>query len=379
MEPLFSPYVVTFVRVSKIIVIKMSFIAEVIEWYGENKRDLPWRKTKDPYIIWLSEIILQQTRVEQGLPYFQRFAERFPTVADFAHAEEGEIMKLWQGLGYYSRGRIMHHTANMVMEAHGGYFPQRYDELIKLKGIGEYTAAAIASFSSNEAKAVVDGNIFRLLSRFFGIDEPINSSKAKKVFIELANEIIDPEQPGISNQSMMEFGSLLCRPYSPDCGICPVRSDCFAFKHDRVNQLPVKLKKTVQRERHLNYLVISKENQILLNKRGPKDIWENLYEFPLLETPLAVKPIELVQMEQFQLLFGKNVKARLVEGPVKHVLSHQKLFANFVQLENIEERFNDCGKSWFYADIQELNKHAMPKLIFAFLNKFSTLISSNKT
>ena len=230
----------------------------------------------------------------------------------------------------------MHHTANMVMEAHGGYFPQRYDELIKLKGIGEYTAAAIASFSSNEAKAVVDGNIFRLLSRFFGIDEPINSSKAKKVFIELANEIIDPEQPGISNQSMMEFGSLLCRPYSPDCGICPVRSDCFAFKHDRVNQLPVKLKKTVQRERHLNYLVISKENQILLNKRGPKDIWENLYEFPLLETPLAVKPIELVQMEQFQLLFGKNVKARLVEGPVKHVLSHKKLFANFVQLENIE-------------------------------------------
>jgi A/G-specific adenine glycosylase len=187
----------------------MDFAKEIIDWYQLHKRDLPWRNTTDPYIIWLSEIIMQQTRVEQGTPYFYRFAEKYPTVDLFAAASEDDILNLWQGLGYYSRGRNMHHTAQMVMEEHGGYFPGGYKDLIKLKGIGEYTAAAIASFSSNEAHAVVDGNVFRLLSRFFGIDTPINSGKGKKIFTELANELLDKRRAAIYNQAAMEFGSLL--------------------------------------------------------------------------------------------------------------------------------------------------------------------------
>ena len=220
----------------------MNFAEEIIEWYQLHKRDLPWRNTNDPYIIWLSEIIMQQTRVEQGMPYFNRFAEKYPTVKQFANAKEEEILKLWQGLGYYSRGRNMHHTAKIVMEEHAGYFPSSYDSLIKLKGIGEYTAAAISSFSSNEAKAVVDGNVFRLLSRYFGIDTPINSGKGKKLFTELANELLDKSQAGEFNQAIMEFGSLQCKPKNPDCLACPLQVGCEAKKSNRIQELPIKIK-----------------------------------------------------------------------------------------------------------------------------------------
>src|SRR5690606_30446823 len=220
----------------------MHFIKEVIAWYLVNKRDLPWRKTQDPYIIWLSEIILQQTRVEQGLPYFHRFLEKYPTVSDFAAADEDEILNLWQGLGYYSRGRNMHKTSKIVMEEHGGYFPSKYEDLLKLKGVGEYTAAAISSFSVGEVKAVVDGNVFRLLSRFFGLQEVINSPQGKRAFTELANDVINKHDSGTSNQAMMEFGAMVCKPRNPDCIVCPLSQQCFALRNDMIAILPLKKK-----------------------------------------------------------------------------------------------------------------------------------------
>lgn len=350
----------------------MSFIAEVIAWYEENKRDLPWRKTTDPYIIWLSEIILQQTRVDQGMPYFQRFAERFPTVTEFAAADEDEILKLWQGLGYYSRGRNMHKTANVVMEEYAGYFPKRYDDLIKLKGVGEYTAAAISSFSSNEAKAVVDGNVFRLLSRYFGINEPINSSRAKKLFTDLANDVIDKSQAGLSNQSLMEFGSLQCKPKNPLCETCPLVLSCDAYKTGRVDILPVKLKKTKVRERFFNYVIAVKGRQVLFHKRGGNDIWQNLFEFPLIETEAPITAQELIGSEEFVSLFGDEVLSTGSYGVVKHILSHQRIMANYVFISGYKDRF-EGKKDWFYTDIESLDQFASPKIIFAFINKFPTL------
>ncbi|MGZ3777674.1 MAG: A/G-specific adenine glycosylase, partial [Bacteroidia bacterium] len=222
----------------------MNFADEVTRWYLKNKRQLPWRDTADAYVIWLSEIILQQTRVEQGLPYFYRFIEKYPTVQSFAEASEGEILNLWQGLGYYSRGRNMLKTAREVVEKYGGIFPSAYNQLISLKGIGEYTAAAISSFAANEARAVVDGNVYRVLARYFGISEPINGSRGKKIFQDVADELLNKEHPGTHNQAMMEFGAMLCRPKNPDCGICPLRAGCYAFTNGEIASLPQKLKKT---------------------------------------------------------------------------------------------------------------------------------------
>lgn len=349
----------------------MSFIDEVIGWYNNNKRDLPWRNTNDPYLIWLSEIILQQTRVEQGMPYYHRFAEKYPTISHFAAAGEDQILNLWQGLGYYSRGRNMYKTALMVMEEHGGYFPSQYEKLIKLKGIGEYTAAAVSSFSANEARAVVDGNVFRLLSRYFGIDEVINSPKGKKVFTQLANEVIDTRRPGLSNQAMMEFGSLQCRPANPDCGNCPLRTGCFACNTSSVQNFPVKQKKKATRDRYFNYIVVSDGEKVLMNKRTGKDIWENLHEFPLFETSHFVPAEELITTPGFRELFGENVKISLVHGPVKHILSHQRLFAQYIIIKGFEENFL-MKKPWFYAKNDTLHDLAQPKLIFAFLKMFPT-------
>ena len=346
----------------------MNFISELIEWYNLNKRDLPWRNTSDPYIIWLSEIILQQTRVDQGLPYFYRFAEKYPSIADFAAATEDEILNLWQGLGYYSRGRNMHQTAQMVMEEHAGYFPKRYDELIKLKGIGEYTAAAISSFSANEAKAVVDGNVFRVLARYFGVDEPINSSKAKKLFTKLANEVIDHANPAISNQALMEFGSLHCRPQNPLCQTCPVQVSCYAFQNSLVDKLPFKLKKAAVRNRFFNYIVLLNDQKLLMNKRGPNDIWQNLYELPLFETDNFQEASAIVNGPGFQKHFGK-VEISSVEGPVKHLLSHQKIHAQFIVVNKVDSNKISKQESWFFTDLTNLDALAQPKLIFAFLKK----------
>lgn len=350
----------------------MDFARLIIEWYHHHKRDLPWRHTSDPYIIWLSEIIMQQTRVEQGTPYFNRFAEKYPTVAEFASADEGEILKLWQGLGYYSRGRNMHFTAQMVMEEYGGYFPRDYDSLLKLKGIGEYTAAAISSFSSDEPRAVVDGNVFRLLARFFGMDIAINSGKGKKIFSDLANELIDKSQPGTYNQAAMEFGSLVCKPKNPNCPSCPLQQGCDAFRTGRINELPVKIKSQKVRERYFNYVIVINHQGILMNKRGPNDIWENLYELPLFETDSFSDAGSLVVGENFTKAFGNEVFIKSVVGPIKHILSHQKIYATFLEIENYSEQFA-TQNGWDYVKVQALESLAQPKLIFHFLENFFKL------
>lgn len=341
----------------------MDFSAQLIAWYEENKRDLPWRNTTDAYIIWLSEIILQQTRVEQGKPYFYRFAEKYPTVADFAAASEDEVLRLWQGLGYYSRGRNMLKTAQLVQEQFAGNFPTSYNELIKLKGIGEYTAAAISSFSANETKAVVDGNVYRVLARYFGIDEPINSPKGKKMFQKLADEVLDVNRPALHNQAMMEFGAMLCKPKNPACGICPVRLGCEAFKTNATATLPVKLKNVKVKQRFFNYLLIFDEKKILMNKRSDNDIWANMYDLPLIETKELLEPVQIMALPEMQ-IFGKGNTLKDNSGIIKHILTHQRLSIRFLILDKFPEKLQD---GWFYADIDDLQHLAMPKSIFIFI------------
>lgn len=349
----------------------MEFGQEIIAWYHQHKRSLPWRETNDPYRIWLSEIILQQTRVEQGLPYYYRFSEHYPTVADFAAADEGEILKDWQGLGYYSRARNMHHTAKLVMDKHQGRFPKSYAELIQLKGIGEYTAAAISSFSQNEAKAVLDGNVFRLLSRFFGIDTPINSTAGKKLFSDLANQLLIPEHAGLYNQAVMEFGALHCKPKNPLCDSCPLQAACVAYQTNRIAELPVKLKTLKIRERFFNYVVLYTNAGLLMKKRVANDIWQNLYDFPLFETAALLSPEELVQDAGFVKYFGSNVIIKSIQGPVKHLLSHQRLWAQFIVIESAVKP--NLDQDWIWVQAEDLKNLAQPKLIFEFLINFFKL------
>ncbi len=317
----------------------MSFQKEIIKWYQVNHRSLPWRNTTDAYVIWLSEIILQQTRVEQGLPYFNKFLEHFPSVADFAAASEIQVLKLWQGLGYYSRGRNMLHTAKQVMELHEGIFPVHYEQLIKLKGIGEYTAAAIASFANNEKKAVVDGNVFRVLARYFGVEEPINATLGKKRFTELAQELIEDQEPAIYNQAIMEFGALQCKPKSPNCGICPLQMGCYAFKHKKIEALPLKLKKVKVKERWFNYLVAIDQDQILTKQRKAGDIWQELFDFPLIETQSRPHLDDADFINDIRERFGEAVKIALV-ATKKHILTHQIIYVQFFALDNYIVNFN---------------------------------------
>jgi A/G-specific adenine glycosylase len=344
----------------------MNFSAELIAWYTNNKRDLPWRNTTDAYIIWLSEIILQQTRVEQGMPYFYRFAEKYPTVTAFAAAHEDDILRLWQGLGYYSRGRNMLKTAQLVQQQYNGVFPVSYHQLIKLKGIGEYTAAAISSFSANEARAVVDGNVYRVLARFFGVDEPINSAKGKKTFQKIADEVLDNTRPALHNQAMMEFGAMLCKPKNPACGICPVRTGCIAFKTNATTYLPVKLKTVKIRKRYFNYMLISDGEKILMNKRDEGDIWANMYDLPLVETPELMEIIELLQLPQMK-KFGSNVALKDNSAIIKHVLTHQQLYIRFLILKDSPKELQG---NWFYTDVENLKDLALPKPVFIFIKYF---------
>lgn len=348
----------------------MNLSDELIQWYFKNKRDLPWRDTTDPYIIWLSEIILQQTRVEQGMPYFYRFLEKYPNIKAFAAAEEGEILKLWQGLGYYSRGRNMLKTARQVVAEFDGEFPTAYEQLIHLKGIGQYTASAIASFSANQAKAVVDGNVFRVLARYFGVKEPINSPKGKKLFQDIANEVLSKENPGLHNQAMMEFGAMLCRPKKPDCDICPVRSGCYAYNNNAVAELPQKLKKAKIRERFLNYIVVTDGDSILMNKRDEKDIWANMYDFPLIESASPLTPEHVLLLPEFKTFFGEGSLIVNAHQIKKHVLTHQHLHAQFIQISNKPIKLE---QKWFYVDINNLENIPKPKIIFIFINKLFNL------
>jgi len=345
----------------------MNFSDELITWYNTNKRELPWRDTTDAYLIWLSEIILQQTRVEQGLPYYYRFAEKYPTVSHFAAAHEDDILKLWQGLGYYSRGRNMLKTAKMVGELYNDNFPTSYDELIKLKGIGEYTAAAISSFAANEARAVVDGNVYRVLARFFGVDEPINGTQGKKIFQAMANELLNRQYPALHNQAMMEFGAMLCKPKNPACGICPVRSGCYAFIHNATTTLPVKLNKVKIRERFFNYFLITDGDKILMNKRDERDIWANMYDLPLIETKDFLETDQLKDHPEFIQFFGETNSIKETLSPKKHVLTHQRLNVRFAKLGKVPVKIKE---GWVFIDIINLRKIALPKVIFIFLDNF---------
>ncbi|NEV92946.1 A/G-specific adenine glycosylase [Psychroflexus sp. YR1-1] len=314
----------------------MNFSKRLLDWYRIEHRDLPWRHTRDAYIIWLSEIILQQTQVKQGLPYFRKFVSRFPTVHDLARASEDEVLKLWQGLGYYSRARNLHFTAQYVSKTLNGIFPDNYKELKSLKGVGDYTAAAIASFAYEEPVAVVDGNVQRVLSRFLGIHTPINSTEGVKEFKLKAQDMLDASQPSIHNQAIMEFGALHCRPKSPKCMFCVFQEDCVAFRQGIQEELPVKIKTAKVKTRYFTYLVVtdSEENTLVQQRKGA-GIWKGLYEFPLMESEA---PQELPASED--ILSRINLKTSCIQGirlynekPVVHLLSHRKILASFIEVK----------------------------------------------
>lgn len=330
---------------------------------------MPWRKSTDPYKIWLSEIILQQTRVAQGMPYYQKFVDNFPTIKDLANAKEEKVLQLWQGLGYYSRGRNLHFTAKKITHELSGIFPSTYESIEKLKGVGKYTAAAIASFSFNEKVAVLDGNVMRVLTRYFGINNDISSSKTVNELRELANSLLPSKEHSNYNQGIMEFGALQCTPKKPDCNNCPLNNNCEAFNKDIVNQLPVKLKKVKVRKRYFNYIVLKQNSEILLNQRVKKDIWQNLYDFPLLESEalLTVKDENIVNfMKEITL---ENEFTISVSEDFKHILSHQIIHARFFLIELNQEIKIDFSNGMLMK-INQLDDVGKPILIQNYLNKY---------
>ena len=338
-------------------------------WYQENKRELPWRNASDPYVIWISEIILQQTRVAQGMDYFYRFMERFPDVASLAQADEDEVLKYWQGLGYYSRARNLHAAAKEIMQRFGGIFPRRYEDVISLKGIGEYTAAAIVSFAWNQPYPVVDGNVFRVLSRLFAVDVPIDTSKGKKTFTELAGYLMDPQHAGEHNQAVMELGALQCVPQHPDCAVCPLNAHCTAYAAGRVADFPVKQHKMKTRNRYFHYFYIQYKGTTWITRRGKKDIWEGLYEFPLIETERPMDFAELQQTAAFRRLFdgAGDLSVSVDLSDVKHGLSHQVLYAAFYRVEIAKE--NRALRGFLRIPVSDIDRYAVPRLIHLYLER----------
>jgi len=311
------------------------FIRQLLLWNDEaNFREMPWKGEKDPYRIWLSEIILQQTRVEQGRAYYERFIENFPTVAYLAKAPETKVFKLWEGLGYYTRCKNLVAAAKQVHHQYKDRFPHHYEEILALPGIGPYTAAAIASFAFNLPHAVLDGNVFRVLSRFFGLDTSIDSTEGKKMFSTLAAHLLDKEQPGRYNQAIMDFGAVVCKPKSPLCSECYLRRNCIAFNSERIDILPVKEKKIRRRERWFNYIVAEYKGKCYVRKRGVKDIWENLYEFILIESPSALSQEELWRSDSFLSIFGKETPQPVsVSADFRQQLTHQTIHGRFYRVK----------------------------------------------
>jgi A/G-specific adenine glycosylase len=343
----------------------VKFSNVLIQWYLQNKRDLPWRNTTDPYPIWLSEIMLQQTRVAQGTPYFLSFTSAFPTVFDLAKADEEQVLKLWQGLGYYSRARNLHKTAQHIAFELNGVFPKTYNELLTLKGVGEYTAAAIASFSYNEVVPVVDGNVFRVLSRYFDVDTDIALASAKKEFAAVALEVMPVNDPATFNQAIMEFGALQCVPKNPDCSNCVFNISCAALQKKKVDQLPFKSKKIKVRNRYFNYVVVTDVNDnTLISKRTAKGIWHNLYEFPLIETE-SEESFDLIS-NKITAEFYKVEDIVSIEAcnyiSIVHKLSHQHLYIKFWKVELGIALENGVNKT-------ELKTFPFPIVIHNFIEK----------
>ncbi len=345
-----------------------TFSQRLLAWRKANPRPLPWKAHPDAYTIWLSEIILQQTRVEQGLPYFERFREKYPTVEALANAPEDEVMKLWEGLGYYSRARNLHGTAKMVASEFGGQFPDTYEGLLQLKGVGAYTAAAIASFAYNLPHAVLDGNVFRVLARYLGIALPTDSTEGKKLFARKAGELLDVANPAEYNQAIMDFGATWCTPRNPKCSACPMSPDCQAFQQKRVEQLPVKSKKIEKRDRFFHYLVLRADGQTLIRKRTDSDIWQQLYEFPMIEgEALTDDPKSLAQMPLWQELIGEHDwSLRQIAGPFRQVLTHQKVAALFFEIELKTKQLPNTPP-FIAVEQKNLNNFAFPKVIDGYL------------
>lgn len=345
------------------------FSKTLIRWYHQHKRDLPWRHEKNPYKIWLSEVILQQTQVIQGLSYYNTFVKTYPTVKHLARAPEDEVLRYWQGLGYYSRARNLHSAAKTIVKEHKGSFPQTYSEIRALKGIGDYTAAAIASFAYGLPYAVLDGNVYRVLSRVFGILTPIDTSTAKKEFQELANQLLDTKNAADHNQSIMEFGSQYCKPVNPDCSNCVFKSRCYANQKNRVGVLPAKEKKIRIKTRYFSYLVISDKNEdIIVQKRVKKDIWQGLYEFPVIETEKSLGSKELFKTNAYKELCNFSHVIVHESQEYKHVLSHQHLYAKFYVVKTKEALRK---KKLLVCNRNELNAYAFPRLIGKFLEDCS--------
>jgi len=339
----------------------MNFTEILKHWYSVKKRNLPWRLTKNPYLVWLSEIILQQTQVSQGLPYYNKFAAKYPTVYDLANAKEQDVLKSWQGLGYYSRARNLHFTAKYIAENLNGEFPTSYKELIKLKGIGDYTASAIASICKDEPCAVLDGNVYRVLSRYYGIDTPINTSKGNKEFKILAQSLIPESSIGDYNQAIMEFGAKQCKPKSPDCTVCPLNNSCKALQSHKVDNLPVKLKKLKVRKRYINFLVfISNDKKTILEKRVGKGIWQSLFQFPFLETE------ESYNEKRISALLNYNYTDLTLYNSkdIVHKLSHQHLHTKF-WIINVDELDNKG------INFSEIRNYPVPILISNFIESFN--------
>jgi A/G-specific adenine glycosylase len=328
-----------------------NFSLVLIKWYNLNKRNLPWRNTIDPYKIWISEIILQQTRVEQGLPYYNKFILNFPNIIKLSQAKEDKVLKLWQGLGYYSRARNLHFTSKYITDKLNGEFPKNYDGLIKLKGVGKYTASAISSFAYNEKKAVLDGNVFRVLSRYFGVFDPIDSTLGLKLFEEISFKNLPIKNIATYNQSIMEFGALQCKPASPNCELCPLNFNCWAFLNNEISSLPVKNKKIIKKERFFNFIVLANEKFVFIEKRIKNDIWKNLYQFPLFEdSDLNFKPAkDLV----------KN-GVLLKKTKIKHILTHQRLNVVFwhYNVNKLEK-----NKKYKTIEIKKIDQYPVPKIV----------------
>jgi A/G-specific adenine glycosylase len=336
----------------------------LIKWYQKYHRHLPWRDTKDAYKIWISEIILQQTRVDQGLPYYNRYVTDYPNVKSFAAAKEDEILKRWQGLGYYSRARNMHFTAKMIVHQFNATFPADYKLLLSLKGVGPYTASAIASIAFNLPHAVVDGNVYRVLSRLFGIAVPVDSNEAIKLFAEKAASLLDVSQPGTHNQAIMELGALICKPANPLCLECPINAYCFAYGKNLQDTLPVKTKKLKIRSRYFNYFLLKHQESVYVNKRPSGDIWQHLYDLPLIESTVAMEPSQIMKTREWEQLFGKtHVHIDSVSKPQVHKLSHQHIHTRFYVITVDANGKEGNYHSYTMVKTADLLHYAVPKPI----------------
>ncbi len=347
--------------------LKSSFSRGLSEWNKEkNSRQMPWKGEKDPYKIWLSEIILQQTRVEQGLNYYISFISNFPDINKLAKASDEKVFKLWEGLGYYSRCRNLLATAKYISNAFDGKFPDTYEDIKTLKGVGPYTAAAIASFAFNLPYAVVDGNVFRVLARVFGVDKPIDSIDGKKFFTDIANELLDKKQPGLYNQAIMDFGAVVCKPVNPSCTVCFFNKKCSAFLNNKINELPVKQKKIKIKKRWFYYLIPEYKGEMAICQRTGKDIWQNLYEFPLIESPGELDMVAIVRdIEKKKWLPKRDYEIISVSGLYKQQLSHQLIAGRFIKIRLKKKPVSD----WLWVSNSGMKKFAFPKFINQYLSE----------